>query len=496
MSHAETAGGHVIVRAEPHSAIAAGLVLELNERRFPARCLRQSEPMPDSAVAVLWVIEQKPMLEQLQRSRAASPLPNLVLAATRSLGREALEHLDDRDDLASLADTAEVIDWRLRRLLQQQMRGLVDLDPLTGLQSRRAFMPRVEQAISAPAGHGVTGLILFDLDGFKLFNDALGHVAGDMALRAVGAGLAHVFEPQDVVARIGGDEFAALLTRADEAELARAGEAAVRAIAATQVRALGEHPALRISGGLTVLRAAEPVSQPMVEADVAMYEAKGTGGGCLVLYREADRNADPLAPDLRMRHFETATRVATERLVEMITLKGRRLINAANHEANVCALTSLYNRRYFDAQMQREIQRARAEGRPLSLVLLDIDRFHDVNTTHGWPTGDRVLQAFATVLQSAVRATDWVARYGGEEFVIVMPDTTLDSAQPVAERVRQAFANTVIDGVEGQRVVATLSAGVAQFGPMADSAIALVQQASMALLQAKSGGRNRVELAA
>ncbi|MDH4104645.1 MAG: hypothetical protein OEV39_00835, partial [Gammaproteobacteria bacterium] len=73
---------------------------------------------------------------------------------------------------------------------------------------------------------------------------------------------------------------------------------------------------------------------------------------------------------------------------------------------------------------------------------------------------------------------------------------TLESAQPVAERVRQAFANTVIDGVEGQRVVATLSAGVAQFGPMADSAIALVQQASMALLQAKSGGRNRVELAA
>ena len=60
------------------------------------------------------------MLEQLQRARAASPVPNLVLAATRSLGREALEHLDDRDDLASLADTAEVIDWRLRRLLQQR----------------------------------------------------------------------------------------------------------------------------------------------------------------------------------------------------------------------------------------------------------------------------------------------------------------------------------------------------------------------------------------
>jgi diguanylate cyclase (GGDEF)-like protein len=493
---ADPAGGAVVVRAAPDSAIAAGLVLELNERHFSARCLKQGEPNPQTAAAVLWVIEHRDILEQLQRARAASPLPNLVLAATRTLGREALEHLDDRDDLASLADTAEVIGWRMRRLLQQQVRAISDLDPLTGLLSRRAFTMRVEHAIETSSNTAVTGLILFDVDGFKLFNDALGHAAGDMALRAVGASLAHVFDPQDVVGRVGGDEFAVLLTRPDRAALVRAGEAAVRAVAATQVRALAEHPGLRVSAGLTVVRGGAPVSERMVESDVAMYEAKSAGGNALIVYRESAPGDDLMGPDLRLRHFETATRVATERLVEMITLKGRRLVTAAHREANVCALTGLYNRRYFDAQLHREILRARAEGRPLSLVLLDIDRFHDVNTTHGWPTGDRVLQSFATVLQSTVRATDWVARYGGEEFVIVMPDTTMESARPVAERVRQAFAGTVIDGVEGQHVAATLSAGVAQFGADADTSIALVQQASKALLQAKSGGRNRVELAA
>jgi len=495
-SPAEVASGAVIVRAEPGSAIAAGLVLELNERCFAARLLDPGQPTPADAPAVLWLLEQRAMLEHLQRACAASSMPNLVLAATRSLGRDALEHIDDRDDVASLADAPEVIVWRLRRLVQQSWRRASDLDALTGLLSRRAYTSHVERAVNSPSGRGVTGLIHLDVDGVKHLNDELGHLAGDMALRAVAGALVHVFQPDDVIARIGSDEFGVLLTRTDTQGLVRAGEAALRAVAATQVRALGDHPPLRASAGLTHLRRDNSETQLMSEADVAMYEAKGAGGNRIDLYREAAHAGEPFGRDLRMRHFESATRVATEQLVEMITLKGRRLIDAAKREANVCALTGLYNRRYLDAQLQREIDRARTEGRSLSLTLLDIDRFHDVNATHGWPTGDRVLQAIAAVLQSAVRATDWVARYGGEEFVIVMPDTDVASARAVAERVRQAFASTVIDGVEGQRIAATLSAGVAALTATTASGVALVQHASNALLQAKSTGRNRVEHAA
>lgn len=490
------AGGAVVLRAEPTSTIAAGLLLELKERGFAARLLQPDELVPATAPAVLWLLEQRSMLEHMQRACAASPIPNLVLAASRSLGREALAHIDDRDDVASLADTPEVIAWRLRRLLQQAWRRAPDLDALTGLLSRRAYATHVERAVKSPSGRGITGFIHLDVDGFKHLNYELGHLAGDMALRAVAGALVHVFGPDDVIARIGGDEFAVLLTRADTQALVRAGEAALRAVAATQVRALGEHPPLRTSAGLTQVRPGVSGTQLMSEADVAMYEAKGAGGNRLDVYRDAAHAGEPFGPDLRLRHFESATRVATERLVEMITLKGRRLIDDAKREANVCALTDLYNRRYFDPQLQREIERARAEGRPLSLALLDIDRFHDVNATHGWPTGDRVLQSTAAVLRSAVRATDWVARYGGEEFVIVMPDTDIASARAVAERVRQAFAAAVIDGVDGQRIEATLSAGVAELAATTTSGIALVQQASNALRVAKSSGRNRVEHAA
>jgi diguanylate cyclase (GGDEF)-like protein len=129
------------------------------------------------------------------------------------------------------------------------------------------------------------------------------------------------------------------------------------------------------------------------------------------------------------------------------------------------------------------------------MALIDVDHFRDVNKHYGWPTGDRVLRTFANVARANVRATDWIARYGGEEFVIVMPDTALDSAVQAAERVRKAFSSVTTESVEGQRVPATLSIGVALLQDCMDSTTAFVQQASMALLRAKESGRNGVERA-
>jgi diguanylate cyclase (GGDEF)-like protein len=91
-----------------------------------------------------------------------------------------------------------------------------------------------------------------------------------------------------------------------------------------------------------------------------------------------------------------------------------------------------------------------------------------------------------------VRSTDWVARWGGEEFVIVMPNTGLEAARQVAERVRQAFASATIEGADGQHVSATLSGGVAQL-PVGAEATALMELASRALLLAKEHGRNRID---
>jgi diguanylate cyclase (GGDEF)-like protein len=191
--------------------------------------------------------------------------------------------------------------------------------------------------------------------------------------------------------------------------------------------------------------------------------------------------------------------LASRPAAEPIELNARRLaaeLATAREEANLCSLTGLHNRRYFDTQLASEIERARSQGATLSLAFVDLDFFHFVNTTYGLPTGDRVLKAFASVVRAAVRSTDWVARCGGDEFVIVMPDTALDSAMRVVERVRREFQSTMIESMDGRRVAATLSAGVAQASGRTMSAAALVQLASIGLQRAKGAGRNLAEAAA
>jgi len=199
--------------------------------------------------------------------------------------------------------------------------------------------------------------------------------------------------------------------------------------------------------------------------------------------------------DLYVRHFENVTRVMTERMTSLVTNMGRSLVEAARREANQDALTQLHNRRYFDSRLAREFETARKHGRSLTIALVDLDHFHDVNATYGYPTGDHVLRRFSEVARNSVRLTDWLARYGGEEFCLVMPDTDLDTGARVAERVRRNVAATALQSIDQRPVVLTASVGVAQLGAEVDSPLSLVQRASEALLGAKQAGRNRLVVA-
>jgi diguanylate cyclase (GGDEF)-like protein len=137
---------------------------------------------------------------------------------------------------------------------------------------------------------------------------------------------------------------------------------------------------------------------------------------------------------------------------------------------------------------------ARLQGRALSIALIDLDHFREINASYGWPTGDRALQSLAEVVRSSVRSTDWVGKYGGDEFLIVMPDTTLDYAAQVAERVRRAFESATIESLDGRRFSRTLSACVAQLPENVRDAKEFVELASK-VLKGKPAGRNRVERA-
>ncbi|MBL0225775.1 MAG: diguanylate cyclase [Geobacteraceae bacterium] len=163
--------------------------------------------------------------------------------------------------------------------------------------------------------------------------------------------------------------------------------------------------------------------------------------------------------------------------------------------SNTDHLTGLFNRRYLMESLGKEVQRSLRKGGNLSLIILDIDHFKQVNDQYGHLQGDIVLQKVALLLQKELRAYDTAARYGGEEFIAVLPDARLDEAIFVADRVRTSVQANRFSG-ELSKLSLTISLGVAMFSKQTcKSEDDFIKLADDALYRAKSNGRNRVESA-
>ena len=161
------------------------------------------------------------------------------------------------------------------------------------------------------------------------------------------------------------------------------------------------------------------------------------------------------------------------------------------------SLTGIYNRGYINERLPQEIRRAHRYGRDLSLVLCDIDHFKRVNDTYGHLSGDAVLKSFARCLAGSIRQqVDWLGRYGGEEFLIVLPETHLEGALMLTERIRQTIESTPIQ-TSGKTIDIASSFGVVCFSPGTRKEVttpeALLQEADNLLYRAKIEGRNRIE---
>ena len=159
-------------------------------------------------------------------------------------------------------------------------------------------------------------------------------------------------------------------------------------------------------------------------------------------------------------------------------------------------LTGLHNMRYFYDYFQREIQRSKRYKTCFSLILLDLDDFKQMNDTYGHPAGDRILQYIAELISGALRQADLAARYGGEEFAIFLPETDLEGAKIIAERLRRQIENHRTPW-QDKKLQVTASIGVTHFCPghqeiSSDEVIAL---ADKAMYQAKIDGKNRIHLA-
>jgi diguanylate cyclase len=171
----------------------------------------------------------------------------------------------------------------------------------------------------------------------------------------------------------------------------------------------------------------------------------------------------------------------------------QRDLDEVRRESMLDPLTKIFNRKSFDEGLLRCIIDARANGEPLSLVIVDIDHFKRFNDNYGHQTGDQVLRLVAMTLKSNIKGKDLAARYGGEEFVAILPSTDLDGAIIVAENIRKAIqAKELLKRSTNEKLGRiTASFGVASFRDV-DSASSLIERADRCLYAAKHAGRNRV----
>ena len=163
-------------------------------------------------------------------------------------------------------------------------------------------------------------------------------------------------------------------------------------------------------------------------------------------------------------------------------------------QASTDALTGISNRRYFQSQAEQELRRARRFARDMTVMMIDIDHFKAINDEHGHAAGDAVIQNVVKRAQDCLRQSDSIGRIGGEEFAVLLPETALNAAYDVAERLRNHIQERPL--IAGHTAVpCTVSIGIAQLSAQDGSIDELFHQADLALYSAKNKGRNRVEIA-
>ena len=398
------------------------------------------------------------------RLTCAVPVEGSVRRRVDLIARDLSEDPDVRGlvvvalDVTGWAETADELGSRL------------NTDALTGLANRTGFLPRLEQAVRGAPG---PVLVVLDLDQFKDVNDRHGHAAGDHVLRLVASRLAAVVAGRGTAARLGGDEFAVLLDELDEQQAIAAAQE-ILAVIATPVTLDEGVVRVSVSAGITFVRPGHGAEDLLHQADLAMYRAKTIGPVGIAVY-------DQDLEDWALARKHQVDRLA-ERLEELHA-ENRALAEAATIDQR----TGLPNPATFDADHARRNR----VGEPYSLLLVDIDRFHSYNTLYRYLAGHETLRKVAEAIDRTTRSGDRAYRYGGEEFTVLLPGTRLDGALASGERIRQSVERLGLEHRGNTGGVVTVSIGAVEVVPGA-SVTDAVEEASVAVLEAKDAGRNRV----
>jgi diguanylate cyclase (GGDEF)-like protein len=252
---------------------------------------------------------------------------------------------------------------------------------------------------------------------------------------------------------------------------------------ADRVRQIGELqgvPAFSVAIQLLAqLRLSDRVAEPLLSR--------------ILDHRERLTNALGRDPGLRVSAADYLHNVE-QRLTNPMIVE-RSQFEETERSAVTDPLTGLYNRRFFASTFEREVRRGRRYGMALSLIMLDLDGFKEVNDEYGHLFGDLVLRRVAKLVRRAIRESDTPCRYGGEEFAVFLPETERLGAYAVAERVRRRVERSFAESPTGGREVAmTVSGGIASFPEDGERLEELVRRADESLYRAKALGKNRIAL--
>ncbi len=221
----------------------------------------------------------------------------------------------------------------------------------------------------------------------------------------------------------------------------------------------------------------------------------------LVVVSDGDRRKLTQALEMGVNDYLTRPVDKNELVARVRTqLRKKRYADRLRHNVQLSLemaitdqLTGLHNRRYMSRHLDNLVETAKKTGKPIAFVIMDIDYFKAVNDTYGHDIGDEVLKEFAGRIAANVRGIDLACRYGGEEFVVVMPDTDINFAMQVSERLRKSIETTPFPISRDPKTLnLTISIGIAGSEGESDSAGALLHRADQALYRAKRTGRNKV----
>ena len=363
--------------------------------------------------------------------------------------------------------------------LEQALKIINELairDELTGSHNRRHLIKLIEGEKDRTARLGsLFCLCLLDIDFFKRINDTYGHNAGDTVLKTFAATVQRQIRESDSFGRYGGEEFLLMLPQTSLDEAIVLTERVRVSIEKMVFPDIARELKVTVSIGVAEFCFGESIGQTVARADEALYQAKSSGRNRVVSYGERPEAA-PSAPSDGVQRGGP-------------TLPALRLFQAPQADP----LTGALNRGMLRDRLSHAMERAIRNDRLVALMLLNVNKFKEINDAFGYEAGDAILVRAAAIVRASLRESDTIARWGGDEFVVVLEDLSSESdAQQVAEKILDQFALPFRVG--DSECFVTLSIGIATFPGQDCDMDTLLKRADVAMVGAKAWGENHVQM--